>query len=104
MYADENEKTNEQAIFVEPGKQIYGPYVYLKAGNYMLHVNTGGDAYLMIYYSGGSDMVLEQALFAGENQIAFTLLQDAWDLEFKIVNTGSKEIKITDLYVEAGKS
>ncbi len=104
MYADENEKTNEQAIFVEPGKQIYGPYVYLKAGSYMLHVNTSGDAYLMIYYSGGSDMVLEQALSAGENQIAFTLLQDAWDLEFKIVNTGSKEIKIMDLYVEAGKS
>lgn len=102
MFVAQNAVIENQRAMMKEDSLIYGPYLDLFSGTYILYVNTNaemGQPKLRITSGMGKNILLETELQNGINKIEFQLDRLTNDTEFLIINdTGV--LNIEEIWIE----
>ena len=88
-------KANEFILQVEGKGVIFGPYIDIRQGSYLLKIKTTGEGActLRITADKGKACYLEEKLPIGEVELPFTLADDAAKVEFVLDGEGSYQLE-----------
>lgn len=89
-------------IKIANGQIMYGPYLSLEAGQYVLKITADcgdAEASLRISSNFGEDIISMQTLKSGENIYYFTLDEDKDLVEFATTHSGELAITIQSIYL-----
>lgn len=94
----ELKKENENVI-IELGQVLYGPYITLKDGLYIIEIDAdlNENVDLLITDSCGKNILFRFTLQDGLNQFEFVLEEEKKEVEFNITNTSNSEIIVKEI-------
>ena len=108
-YAQINEFAERRKDQVElfPGGIVYGPYITLPQGDYVLKINVslnGLERPLSITSDNGTQVVEEQILSDGENVVRFRLPEEQRGVEFVLKNDTDKNMCLFKLLLQTDRT
>lgn len=107
-YAQTNEFAERQKDQIElfPNGIVYGPYLTLPQGDYVLNMNVslnGAGRTLTITSDNGTQVLGEQFLSDGENVVRFHLPEEQRGVEFVLRNDTDKNMMLFKLQLQTGR-
>ena len=88
MHVNQNAKKTTEKIILSENGIMYGPYINLFSGSYMVMFtisNLQEDAFLRITSDSGKNEIFSEKLVSGENRVEFNIVDEiAYDVEFVI--------------------
>ncbi len=99
MCAGQAENIGEKTIYIPENAYIYGPYLYLEAGRYLLSadVEMTGEVLCRITSAAGTETITEYLLKPGHNEVEFALQEDAYGVELPVASDGTGTIKVKNI-------
>lgn len=102
MTEEHTQNTGGKSIYIFPDTSVYGPYLELGAGEYLLTIDTEmeGEAACRITADSAERILAEYQLKSGRNEVEFVLQEDADEVEFPIRWDGAGCIKVNRISLE----
>jgi len=99
----DNMRQEAGEILITKGQHLYGPYIDLPEGDYVLTINAVCEKPTELYLNAGysAENIQTYALKTGENRYSFHLDERKQDVEFIVSFTTDNLVEIDSIYLEA---
>lgn len=101
-YSGEKLKQEDGNAVIESGHVLYGPYITLGEGNYIMEadVELKENVDLLVTDQCGKNILFRFSLQSGQNQFDFAFEEEKEAVEFNITNTSDSDIVVKEIRIK----